>query len=171
MPITRPDSRIHFLKHDLPPVALHHYARFWCLHITPSCNAWKRSPNCPTPATTRYSRTQFPNPASLVLPWKMMLVALTLRLKTQTRRFHEAVFLVQPDTLLKWHRELVCQKWIFQHAIRGGQPKLEPDMEQLARCPHCSWEFTDGVRQDPRRLVETEFQDQCQYRQERFTPP
>ena len=71
----------------------------------------------------------------LTRPEKLMLVALTSRLKTRTRRFHkalhEAVFLVQTDTLLKWHRQLVRQKWTFQHPHRGGRPRLERDLEAL----------------------------------------
>ena len=44
-------------------------------------------------------------------PEKLMLVALTTRLQRQTQwwreRLREAVLLVQPETVLKWHRELV----------------------------------------------------------------
>jgi hypothetical protein len=47
-------------------------------------------------------------------PEKLMIVALITRLKIQTRqwqqRVREAVLLVQPDTVLKSHRELVRQK-------------------------------------------------------------
>lgn len=68
-------------------------------------------------------------------PEKLMLVTLATRLKTQTRRFHEALdealLLVQPDTLLKWHRQLVRRKWTFQHPHRGGRPRLELDVEAL----------------------------------------
>lgn len=46
-------------------------------------------------------------------------------------RLREAVFLVQPGTILKWHRELVRHKWTFQHPNRGGRPRLKPDMEAL----------------------------------------
>jgi putative transposase len=52
-------------------------------------------------------------------PEKLMLVTLVTRLRAQTQRFHEAlgeaVLLVQPDTLLKWHRQLAGRKWTFQH--------------------------------------------------------
>ena len=43
-------------------------------------------------------------------PEKLMLVTLATCLKAQTQRFHEALgealLLVQPATLLKWHRQL-----------------------------------------------------------------
>ena len=47
-------------------------------------------------------------------PEKLILVSLATRLKAQTQRFHEAlsgaVLLVQPNRVLKWHRELVRRK-------------------------------------------------------------
>ncbi len=68
-------------------------------------------------------------------PEKLMLVTLVTRLITPTQRFHEALgealLLVQPDTLLKWHRQLVRRKWTFQHPHRGGRPRVERDVEAL----------------------------------------
>ena len=64
-----------------------------------------------------------------------MLVALMTRLQLQTRqwqqRVREAVLLVQPETVLKWHRELVRRKWTFRQPDRGGRPRLESDIESL----------------------------------------
>ncbi|MBK8033672.1 MAG: hypothetical protein IPK17_30070 [Chloroflexi bacterium] len=61
-------------------------------------------------------------------PEKLMIVALVTRLQRQTRqwqqRVREALVLVQPDTVLKWHRELVRRKWTFQHPNRGGDHGL-----------------------------------------------
>ena len=68
-------------------------------------------------------------------PEKLMLVALTTRLQQQTRHWHkrlrEVVLLIQPETVLKWHRELVRRKWTFQHPNHGGRPRLDPDIETL----------------------------------------
>jgi len=68
-------------------------------------------------------------------PEKLMLVALSTRLQLQTQhwqqRLHEAVLLVQPETVLKWHRELVRRKWTFRQLNRGGRPRLESDIEAL----------------------------------------
>src|SRR4051794_38532016 len=68
-------------------------------------------------------------------PEKLMLVALATRLKAQTQRFHEALgealFVVQPETLLKWYRQIVQRKWTFQHPHRGGRPRLKLDVEAL----------------------------------------
>jgi len=68
-------------------------------------------------------------------PEKLMLVTLATRLKTQTQRFQEVlgetILLIQPDTVLKWHRQLVRRKWTFQHPHRGGRPRLTFDVEAL----------------------------------------
>ena len=68
-------------------------------------------------------------------PEKLMFVALVKRLQVQTQgwqqRVREAVLLVQPETVLKWHRQLVRRKWTFQHSNRGGRPQLDPDIEAL----------------------------------------
>lgn len=68
-------------------------------------------------------------------PEKLMLVTLTTRLQAQTKRWpqrlREAVWLVQPETVLKGHWELVRRKWTFQRANRGGRPRLNQDLEAL----------------------------------------
>jgi putative transposase len=50
-------------------------------------------------------------------PEKLILDSLATRLKAQTLRFHnalnEALLLIQPDTLLKWHRDFIRRKWSF----------------------------------------------------------
>ncbi len=54
-------------------------------------------------------------------PEKLMLVALASRLRGVSQRFHDhleqCVLLVKPDTLLKWHRDLVRRKWTFQQPM------------------------------------------------------
>jgi hypothetical protein len=39
--------------------------------------------------------------------------------------------LVSPATLLRWHRQLVAQKWTFLEARRPGRPRTKIDVEQL----------------------------------------
>jgi transposase InsO family protein len=66
---------------------------------------------------------------------KVMLVALADQLRGVSQRFRGAlgqcVLLVKPDTLLKWHRELVRRKWTFQRPNRGGRPPIEAELECL----------------------------------------
>jgi putative transposase len=40
------------------------------------------------------------------------------------------VFLVSPQTLLRWHRELVRRKWSYRHRS-PGRPHLDPVVQEL----------------------------------------
>jgi putative transposase len=40
------------------------------------------------------------------------------------------VFLVQPETLLRWHRRMVRRRWTYP-ATRTGRPRLPDDIQQL----------------------------------------
>ena len=68
-------------------------------------------------------------------------------------------FLVSPQTLLRWHRELVRRKWIFRRTSVGGRPPISdevlepssrwPSPPRQARCSpwhegsrHCAWHPT-----------------------------
>jgi putative transposase len=68
-------------------------------------------------------------------PEKLMVVALFTRLKLQTQhwyeRLQETALLFKPDTLLKWHRDLVRRKWTFKHRHHGGRPRVEAEVEAL----------------------------------------
>ncbi len=37
-----------------------------------------------------------------------------------------SLFLIRPQTLLRWHRELVRRKWKYRHASIGGRPPITP---------------------------------------------
>src|ERR1700730_16914069 len=53
--------------------------------------------------------------------------------------------LVSPATLLRWHRELVAQKWTFLERLPPGRPRTAIDIEQLiVRIAHenPSWGYT-----------------------------
>jgi hypothetical protein len=38
-----------------------------------------------------------------------------------------SVFIVRPDTLLRWHRELIRRKWTFTKPGRPERPPVEPE--------------------------------------------
>jgi transposase InsO family protein len=40
-------------------------------------------------------------------------------------------FLVRPETLLRWHRELVRRKWTYRRMGHPGRPPVEPDLRAL----------------------------------------
>jgi len=36
-----------------------------------------------------------------------------------------------PETILRWHRELVRRKWTYQHKNKGGRPSISKELEEL----------------------------------------
>jgi len=40
-------------------------------------------------------------------------------------------FVVSPQTLLRWHRELVRRKWTFRRATGGGRPPIPGEVREL----------------------------------------
>jgi len=40
-------------------------------------------------------------------------------------------FVVRPETLLRWHRELVRKKWTFRRRGHPGRPPIEPEVRDL----------------------------------------
>jgi transposase len=66
---------------------------------------------------------------------KLTLAVLTTKLKAGTGRtakeLGEIIRIVQPETVLKWHRELVRRKWTQQKKNLGGRPRTAREIEQL----------------------------------------
>lgn len=66
---------------------------------------------------------------------KLTLAVLTDRLKTMSNRsasqLRDVVRIFQPETVLKWHRELVRCKWTQDHQNKGGRPKIDSELEAL----------------------------------------
>src|SRR5688572_29338526 len=56
---------------------------------------------------------------------KFILAVLTARLRAVTQRtvqeLRNIILIVQPETVLKWHRELVRWKWSQQQSSSGGR--------------------------------------------------
>ena len=40
-------------------------------------------------------------------------------------------FVVRPETLLRWHRELVRKKWTYRRTGHPGRPPIEPEVRDL----------------------------------------
>ena len=71
---------------------------------------------------------------------KTLLAVLVVRMKHLTHDFRaqlEPVLIFKPDTVLRWHRELVRRKWTFKPKPSVGRPKISSELEvlvlQLAR--------------------------------------
>ncbi len=66
---------------------------------------------------------------------KLTLAVLAVRLRAITGRpikqFDHVIRLFQPETVFKWHRELVRRKWTYSPKSRGGRPRTKPEIERL----------------------------------------
>ena len=66
---------------------------------------------------------------------KLTLVVLAGKLTAWTNgaraRLGQVVLLFKPETLLKWHRELVRCKWTFREGAPRGRPTISPELEAL----------------------------------------
>ncbi len=66
---------------------------------------------------------------------KLTLAVLANMLKQTTnrtaRQLRGIIRIFQPETVLRWHRELVCRKWTFAHKHKGGRPQLSKEIERL----------------------------------------
>jgi transposase InsO family protein len=70
-------------------------------------------------------RRQHPRPR--LQPADRALLAALSRLVPRARW---SVFLVRPETLLRWHRRMVRRRWTYP-ATRTGRPRLPDDLQQL----------------------------------------
>jgi putative transposase len=63
------------------------------------------------------------------------LAILAHRLKqasnTSRTKLAMSVLLFKPDTLLKWHREMVRRKWTYQRKRKSGRPGIDAELESL----------------------------------------
>src|SRR5215211_105725 len=65
---------------------------------------------------------------------KTLLAVLVAKLKRTTSDFGaqvQPVLIFSPDTVLRWHRELVRRKWTFRKKSFVGHPKTSPELEAL----------------------------------------
>jgi putative transposase len=81
----------------------------------------------------RLLQRRVPRPPRLSRWEKLTLAALTARLARLTDRAQLAQFmlLVRPETVLKWHRELVRRKWTYRRQRARGRPPITAEVEAL----------------------------------------
>jgi putative transposase len=48
------------------------------------------------------------------------------------RRLGEVAMIVTPDTILRWHRQLIARKWTYATKRRGGRPGVLAEIQRLA---------------------------------------
>ena len=66
---------------------------------------------------------------------KLISAVLVHKLKQQTHRstqqLRDFVRIFKPETVLKWHSDLVRRKWTYQRKNKGGRPRLESELENM----------------------------------------
>jgi hypothetical protein len=70
---------------------------------------------------------QLEKPVRLSRVERLTLAVISAKLKVVSGRslkqLREVIRLVQPETVFKWHRELVRRKWTHQRKQAGGRPR------------------------------------------------
>ncbi len=78
---------------------------------------------------------QRPQPRRLTRWEKLSLAVLTAKLAHLTAgprtQLDQVLLLFKPDTVMKWHRELVRRKWTIQRRDAGGRPTVAAEVEAL----------------------------------------
>ena len=68
-------------------------------------------------------------------PERLVLAALMVRFRqtvdNSQRRLQGVILLVKPETILRWHRDLVRRKWTFRSKKKIGRPRLSSEIEAL----------------------------------------
>jgi len=66
---------------------------------------------------------------------KMTLAVLSNKLKEATQRsasqLQDIIRIFKPETVLRWHRELVRRKWTYPNKNKGGRPPISEEIENL----------------------------------------
>jgi hypothetical protein len=66
---------------------------------------------------------------------KMTLAVLTNKIKRMshqsTNQLCSVIRIFQPETVLRWHHDLVRKKWTYPHKNKGGRPTISKEIENL----------------------------------------
>ena len=83
----------------------------------------------------RLLQRQRPRPPRLTRGEKLTLAVLAAALARLTAgprcQLDRYLLLFKPDTILRWHRELVRRKWTYRRANPGGRPAISGEVEAL----------------------------------------
>jgi hypothetical protein len=83
----------------------------------------------------RLAQRQHPRPPRLTRGEKLTLAVLTAALAKLTagprHQLDQYLLLFQPDTVLRWHRELVRRKWTHRRRNLGGRATIPAEIEIL----------------------------------------
>lgn len=74
-------------------------------------------------------------PPRITDPERMIFAILSSKFsqskKDARQQLHLVMLIIKPDTVLRWHRELVWRKWIFRRKGTPGRPKITSELEAL----------------------------------------
>jgi hypothetical protein len=66
---------------------------------------------------------------------KLLLSVFTVKLKKLTnqtaKQLRSVVRIFQPETVLRWHCELVRKKWAYSSKNKGGRPPISDELKNL----------------------------------------
>src|SRR5215471_4225195 len=65
------------------------------------------------------------------VPLAMLVGKLVQKAKHSRARLSQSLLLFTPETVLRWHRELVRRKWTFRHRPSVGRPRIAVELEAL----------------------------------------
>ncbi len=65
------------------------------------------------------------------VPLAMLVGKLVQKAKHSRARLSQSLLLFTPETVLRWHRELVRRKWTFRHRSSVGRPRIAVELEAL----------------------------------------
>jgi hypothetical protein len=78
---------------------------------------------------------QLDKPVRLSRADRLTLAVISVKLQAATGRtlkqLRDVIRIVQPETVLRWHREMVRRKWTYQRKNTGGRPRTQRDIERL----------------------------------------
>jgi putative transposase len=78
----------------------------------------------------KYHKPVKPNRAE-----KLTLAILAAKLKQATQRptdqLRDVIRIFQPETVMRWHQELVRRKWTYQGKHKGGRPRIGKELDAL----------------------------------------
>jgi putative transposase len=66
-----------------------------------------------------------------ILPLTILAGKLVQGASNSRARLSQSLFLFSPETVLRWHRELVRHKWTFRHRPTAGRPRIAGELEAL----------------------------------------
>jgi putative transposase len=65
------------------------------------------------------------------VPLAILAGKLVQQAKYSRARLSQSLLLFTPETVLRWHRDLVRHKWTFRHRPAAGRPRIAAELEAL----------------------------------------